>query len=43
MFELMEQLGMTRESMVTVIYILARKVHEQVREFPGELCTKING
>jgi len=43
MFELMEQLGTTRESMVTVICILARIVHEQKREFPGEPFTKING
>jgi hypothetical protein len=42
MYELMAQLGMTRESRVTVIYMLARMVHEQMREFPGETFTKIN-
>jgi hypothetical protein len=43
MCELIEQFGMTRESIGTVIYILARMVHEQMREFPGETFTKING
>jgi len=42
MYEQMEQLGMTRESRATVFYILARMVHEQMREFPGEPFTKIN-
>jgi hypothetical protein len=43
MFELMEQLGMTRESTETVFYTSARMVLEQMREFPGEPFTEING